>query len=272
VAGAKIIDIPSAQRVVAPILEGVEGQLALPEAAMLYGAARAVTRGKPDACIVEIGSWKGRSTIALARGVVDGGRGGTVYAIDPHEVQPWSAFRAVDRMPDMLRNLSIAGIMDVVHPIRCTGHVARPRFADGSVDLLFVDGDHSYEGVIEDIEDWSSSLRSGSTVAFHDYRMPGVAQALVERVLRRGSGFRKPRWISNMLVFEYDTRTHWRWSESVALWRARLFIRFSCAWIRNYRRLQTNTKPWFRPLQLLGMVLAVKVISPVLKVMLKPVD
>lgn len=40
---------------------------------------------------------------------------------------------------------------------------------DDSVDLLLVDGDHSYEGVRRDIEAWWPKVRVGGTVLFHDY-------------------------------------------------------------------------------------------------------
>lgn len=38
------------------------------------------------------------------------------------------------------------------------------------VDFLFIDGDHSYEGVKRDFELWSPLVRSGGLIAFHDMR------------------------------------------------------------------------------------------------------
>lgn len=52
---------------------------------------------------------------------------------------------------------------------------------DNSVDLIFVDGDHSFEGCTADIELWYPKLKLGGFIAGHDYgheRFPGVKQAV----------------------------------------------------------------------------------------------
>src|SRR5262245_54249429 len=60
------------------VLDGVEGWLTLAQAQRLHDAAAAVA---PTGRIVEIGSFRGRSTIALALGAAEGVE---VVAIDPH--------------------------------------------------------------------------------------------------------------------------------------------------------------------------------------------
>ena len=53
---------------------------------------------------------------------------------------------------------------------------------DESVDLVYIDADHSYEGVRNDIAAWWPKLRNGGVIAFHDYEMShyGVKQAVTE--------------------------------------------------------------------------------------------
>ncbi|CAE8609663.1 unnamed protein product [Polarella glacialis] len=51
---------------------------------------------------------------------------------------------------------------------------------DASLDLVFVDGDHSYVGAMGDIEAWWPALRTGGVLAGHDYIHPGVVQAAHE--------------------------------------------------------------------------------------------
>lgn len=57
------------------------------------------------------------------------------------------------------------------------------NFADSSVDLVFVDADHSYAGVKADLEAWAPKVRSGGVLGGHDYRSDkgyGVIKAVDE--------------------------------------------------------------------------------------------
>ena len=56
------------------------------------------------------------------------------------------------------------------------------RVPDGSLSLVYVDADHSYEGVKRDIEAWFPKLMVGGIFAFHDYLSPayGVKRAVEE--------------------------------------------------------------------------------------------
>lgn len=47
---------------------------------------------------------------------------------------------------------------------------AAKRVPDGSVDFIYVDGDHRYEGVMADLESWVPKVKPGGIVAGHDYR------------------------------------------------------------------------------------------------------
>jgi hypothetical protein len=62
---------------------------------------------------------------------------------------------------------------------------AAEQFANGTLDLVFIDADHSYEGCKADIEAWRPKLRPGGWLTGHDYdadRYPGVIQAVKELV------------------------------------------------------------------------------------------
>lgn len=50
------------------------------------------------------------------------------------------------------------------------------------IDLLFIDGDHSYHGCAKDIENWAKFVKKGGVILFHDFdsSSPGVVQAVTE--------------------------------------------------------------------------------------------
>jgi predicted O-methyltransferase YrrM len=74
---------------------------------------------------------------------------------------------------------------------------ASVKFVDGSIDLLFIDGDHSYGGCRADILCWTDKMAEGSVMLFHDCdeTSPGVVRAVNEFASRFGYQvelFKKP--------------------------------------------------------------------------------
>jgi len=67
---------------------------------------------------------------------------------------------------------------------------AAPLFEDGSVDAVFVDGLHTYDGVTEDIQAWRNKVKKGGSLIFNDFNdekmFPGVKRAVEEEAKRQG--------------------------------------------------------------------------------------
>jgi hypothetical protein len=210
-------------------LRGVEGFLGLDEAWALHEAARLYPPPSETVNVVEIGSWKGRSTIALALGVRERGNG-SVMAIDPHtgSRELIEIYGPVDTYGSFLWNIERAGVSDVVVPIRKTSHHARLAVEEKSVHVMFVDGSHEYEDVRQDIVDWVTALADHAVVSFNDPSAGGVYRALRERILPIGSPFRSPRLIQNSLFFEFKRNAPWTARDWVAWLRMRvaLILRF----------------------------------------------
>ena len=132
----------------------VPGWLTGPEGDTLEALAAACPG---DAAIVEIGSFKGRSTIRLAAGS-DAGRQARVFAVDPH---------ARGTYPTLLENLRASGAEKLVTPLRMTSEEAA-RDWNRPIGLLFIDGNHDYEYVSQDYRLWFPHVIEGGVVAFHD--------------------------------------------------------------------------------------------------------
>jgi len=206
-------------------LEGVGGWLDLDEAWALHEAARAACSRSASPLVAEIGSYHGRSTISLALGLRAGG-GGKVFAIDPQANEP-------DQNEKFLESIARAGVGDLVEQIRAFSNVARDRFSGGSVDVLFIDGPHVYGAVVEDIHDWTSTLKEGSVVAFNDaFWIEGVRKAIHDTVTRRRAPFRNPRWSFNTLFFDFQPSANWRQVDVIRLARARAFLMLGGGWTK----------------------------------------
>lgn len=92
------------------------------------------------------------------------------YAIDPWKItenyRRWT--------PQMIAKNerqfdSRVGSHPNVTKMRMLSWDAAPLIEDGSLDLVFIDGDHSYEGVSRDIEMWLPKIRPGGVISGHDY-------------------------------------------------------------------------------------------------------
>jgi predicted O-methyltransferase YrrM len=201
----------------APLLDGVDGWLHAAEASVLHHAALRAYQVGP-ALVVEIGSWQGRSTIALAA-AARAARQGPVIAIDPHVST--AAFDGDHNLLALQTNLSDRDLLDVVDIVRAPSGDAAARFDDCSISVLFIDGDHSYEGAATDVRAYTPKLKSGAVVGFNDPHLPGVARALTELVVTSRSDFSRPSWAVNSIFFRYGEGAMSR----IDILRARAFLR-----------------------------------------------
>jgi predicted O-methyltransferase YrrM len=129
---------------------------------LLYGMARAL---KPKVC-VEIGSARGRSACFVGLALSANG-GGKLFAIDPHTKTDWNDSNSVETFEIMRANLESLKLTPYVEIVRKTSAAAAENWTD-PIDMLFIDGDHSYEGVRRDWNLFSPHLSPFGVVVFHD--------------------------------------------------------------------------------------------------------
>ena len=142
----------------------IDGWIGLGEARLLFEAARTVS----DGCIVEIGSYRGRSTTALALGSLTGNHV-PIFAVDPHDpfTGPFGGqFGPVDR-GYFMRNLLETGMFHLVRPLAASSEMLSKEWPV-PVRLLFFDADHKYASVARDIEHWQANLPSGALLILNN--------------------------------------------------------------------------------------------------------
>ena len=204
----------------------IDGWLTAGQAAALYQAAR---RCPEHGTIVEIGSFRGRSTVVLASAAP---RGASVVAIDPHagnDRGPQEINGFVDEADEdhveFLRNLDRAGVRGRVRHVRRYSSEAHDAVA-GPIHVLYVDGAHRYAPARQDIVGWGARVEEGGLLLIHDsFSSLGVTLAILRELLLGGR-------------FRYVDRTR-----SMAIYRADL-DGSSTVRLHNAAR-QLTQLPWF---------------------------
>lgn len=191
----------------AEILQGVadvEGWMSPDQAKELFDAARSCHPGDQ---IVEIGSFRGRSTIVLARAAPEGV---DIVAIDPHagndrgpqEIEGFAAEATTDH--DVFNeNLAIAGVADRVRHIREMSDVAH-GYVSGEIAVLYIDGAHRFAPARQDIAEWGARVRPGGTLLIHDSFSSIGVTAAIARELIFGKRFRYVGRARSMTVYHAD--------------------------------------------------------------------
>jgi predicted O-methyltransferase YrrM len=129
---------------------------------LLFGLVETL---QPSVC-VEIGSARGLSACYVGMALKHRGHG-KLYAIDPHERTNWNDTDSVDTYDIMQRNLRACGVEQYVEIIRAYSNDAAKNWTR-PIDMIFIDGDHSYEGVKTDWDLFVPFVRPSGVVIFHD--------------------------------------------------------------------------------------------------------
>ena len=157
-------------------IESVKGFLDPEEGQALYELARAAPAG--STC-VEIGGYCGKSAVYLGSGLKTGA--GVLFSVDHHrgseEHQPgweyhdpdlWDGeIGAVDTSGAFRRTLHRADLERTVIAVVGDSAQIASRWAS-PIDLLFIDGGHTYEQALSDYRGWTPLVRPGGVIAIHD--------------------------------------------------------------------------------------------------------
>lgn len=124
--------------------------------------------------IVEIGSYCGKSTVAIADALKQG-CSGMLYSIDPH-VDNIKTY-GVDSYKQLKQNIEKFKLDEYVKAVILYSHEV---CWDADIKMLFIDGNHTYESVKQDFILFDLFVLKHGLVAFHDSHEPGPQQVIAE--------------------------------------------------------------------------------------------
>ena len=127
---------------------------------------------KPFLRILEIGSWVGNGSTRVIIEEIQNKRG-VLYCVDH-----WEGNANVDRHQRLVSEYDIFATFkanvssykgsDLVKPLVMSSRDAAKIVGDGSLDLVFIDGDHSYDHTASDIKLWIPKVTPGGILSGHD--------------------------------------------------------------------------------------------------------
>ena len=117
---------------------------------------------------VEIGTYKAEYTVEFAK------EGLEIYTVDPWIIsRDYTNPRGQARLGFQYEHSKrVLTPYPNAHVIRKTSMDAVEDFPDESLDFVYIDGNHIFKNVAEDLWEWSRKVRKGGIVAGHDYLPP----------------------------------------------------------------------------------------------------
>jgi predicted O-methyltransferase YrrM len=166
------------------LISGLTGGVTVPEALYLRDLIGACKYGAR----VEVGSYRGKSAVALCRGLPETAANGrpTLYCVEPHK--PFKGFYGgefgpKDRGEFYKVMLATEGFQRVAL-VNLSSEVVTPGWRE-PLGFIFIDGDHTYAGVKRDFDSWAPHLMAGALIAFDDSVDPKCGPfQLVEELLQ----------------------------------------------------------------------------------------
>lgn len=156
---------------------------------------------------VEIGSWKGRSSCYMGVEILNSNKNIKFDCIDTwlgskeHRDPKSNHYEPLLQIENGLYNLFLRNIKpleSVITPQRMTSVDACKLYEDESLDFIYIDGDHDYLSVKEDINIWYPKLKNGGYIAGDDFEedaWPGVYYAINEYFNNNVTVIRDTTWI-----------------------------------------------------------------------------
>jgi len=178
-----------------PGWKGIEGWF--DESGPYYGAGvyrEVVDRFPNTSKFVEVGCWKGRSIVFLDELLKKAGKRMDVSVVDTFAGSTADTSGKMALMEggsvkkQFLDNLKRCGV-EHVHVYEGDSVEMSKKFEDGSLDVVSIDANHTFPGLMRDLEAWFPKVKVGGVILGHDYDQrtdPGVPQAVNAFFIKAG--------------------------------------------------------------------------------------
>jgi predicted O-methyltransferase YrrM len=142
-----------------------------------------IEQANDDSLFVEIGSYKGKSTAFMCVEIANSVKKIRFECIDPMELMGGYLNMPQDEkdgysFEEFTQRLE--SVKDHYKLNRMTSNDAVKLYEDGSIDFLLIDGDHSYQGVYDDIVNYLPKMRSGGLIVGDDAYDERIVRALAD--------------------------------------------------------------------------------------------
>jgi len=133
---------------------------------------------------VEVGSWKGKSAAYMAVELANVNKDIKFFCVDTWQGSAEHADSHRQELPQLydifLNNMK--PLEKYYTPMKISSLEAAGKFADASLDFVFIDASHEYQDVLNDIAAWWPKVKPGGILAGDDFSSswPGVVQAVKE--------------------------------------------------------------------------------------------
>ena len=170
-------------------VNGVKGYLIEGDVKYLWDLAQTLPK---NGSYLEIGSWMGLSSILVANSLLANlNFGAKIYCVDTwrgsEEHQDMKVIQEDKLFETFLSNIEEAGVSGLITPVREKSVDAARKFAPSSLDILFIDGDHSFEGCYADLIAWTPKVKPGGRILGHDAAESCGAYEAVSRFCRENN-------------------------------------------------------------------------------------
>lgn len=157
----------------------------------------------PNLTVLEIGTWQGGSALLFSE------RASTVITIDVFNID-----RVCDKSYDSDEMLDYS-IQETHENIKNTNNIILmvglssqivPLFQDSLFDFIFIDGDHTYEGIKTDTEICLPKLKNDGMIMYHDYDLPSNGRIEVYNYINDTYNVNNGLMVGGSIIFKKKDR------------------------------------------------------------------